>query len=310
MTKAAKKRSKLIIIFSVILAIIAVGGIAITFLMNYNTFSPSAPTILDDGQNVYISTTMNDNYKGYRFKFVDEDDNEIVIDSKINQIHVDDLLQKDIQLGKTYKISTCYLAENVGNNTEYSKTVTWKCQTYLDMPTVSYNAFSFMLNWNEVDGADYYRIYINDREDYIQTTESSYDLKLLEGGEKTIEVVGYSNNENFLTSNKSNTIKFTLNHYLQPFNSIDFDSETKIITAIAPSKYEKIVIYLDDREIEFNVNDSIISENQVEEEIEYTYTIDITTIYNGEETIGISPCTVGYYIYDGSPTYYLPEMTE
>ena len=127
MSNTTQKRSKIfIIILSVILAIIAAGAIAISFMLNYNTFSPDKPVVLDDGQNIYISTTMNDNYKGYRFKFIDENDKEIIIDSKNNQISVNELLEKQIVLGKTYKVSICYLAENVGNNSEYSNAISWK----------------------------------------------------------------------------------------------------------------------------------------------------------------------------------------
>lgn len=306
MSNTTQKRSKIfIIILSVILAIIAAGAIAISFMLNYNTFSPDKPVVLDDGQNIYISTTMNDNYKGYRFKFIDENDKEIIIDSKNNQISVNELLEKQIVLGKTYKVSICYLAENVGNNSEYSNAISWKCQNYLSAPVVEYNEETSVLSWQDVVGADFYRIYISGEEQYIETIENSYDLKSVEGGVKSLNVVSYSNDENYLTSNKSNTVNFTLIHYLEPFTSIDFNAETKVITAKSNSNYTKIDIYLDGRVVEAN---AFQFEKSGEE---YIYTIDITTIYNGEESIGIAPSDIDEYnVYEGVIIYYTPENLE
>lgn len=306
MKNAAQKRSKiLIIVVSVVLGILAVGGIAVAFMLNYNTHAPKTPLVLNDGQNIFISTEMNDNYKGYRFKFTDEADNEIIIDSENNQLSVDELLEKEIVLGKTYKISTCYLAENIGNNSEYSDSITWKCQKYLEMPTLNFNNESSILSWNSVEGADFYRIYISGEEDYIETIKNFYDLQLIDGGEKTINVVGYSNNENLLTSNKSNTIQLTLIHYLKPFTSIDFNSETKIITAKSDSNYQKVNIHLGQQVFESTMFSVAKSGD------EYIYTIDITTVYNNEEMIGISPCDIDEYnIFSGSVVYYTAESAE
>lgn len=306
MKSTTQKRSKiLIIVMSVVLGILAVGGIAVAFMLNYNTHAPKTPLVLDDGQNIYISTEMNDNYKGYRFKFVDDNDNEIIIDSENNQLTVNELIENDIELGKTYKISTCYLAENVGNNSEYSSTVTWKCQKYLQMPMAQYNSSTSLLTWDSIEGVDYYRVYISGEENYIETIENYYDLQLISGGEKTINVVGYSNDENLLTSNKSNTIQISLVHYLKPFTSIDFNSQTRIITAKSESEYEKVNIHLGQNVIESTMFSVQKSGN------EYVYTINITTIYNNEENIGISPCDIDEYnIFNGSVIFYSPEATE
>ena len=225
MTKVAQKRSKTIyIILSIVLAIIAVAGISVAFLLNYNTYAPEAPLVLDDGQNIYISTTLNDNYEGYRFKFIDENNEEVIIDSKTNQVSVEEMLENKIVLGNEYKV--CYLAENVGNNSHYSKETTWKCQKYLDMPQISFDESYSILSWQEVENADYYRIYINGENDFIETVETSINLSSLEGGEKTINVVSYSNNSNYLTSNKSNTLQVRLIRAIPPFSFIEFNTLT------------------------------------------------------------------------------------
>jgi len=61
MTKVEQKRSKfLYIVLTVILSTIAVVGISAAFLLNYNTYAPNSPLVLDDGQNIYISTSLNE----------------------------------------------------------------------------------------------------------------------------------------------------------------------------------------------------------------------------------------------------------
>lgn len=300
MSNTKQKRSKfLIIIISIVLAILALGAIAVSFMLNYNTFAPNELTVLDDGENIYISTNMNDNYKGYRFKFIDENDKEIIIDSKNNQVSVNELLEMKIALGQTYKVSVCYLAENSGNNTEYSDEITWKCQNYLSMPIVNYDQTTSILSWSEVEGADFYRIYINGQENYIETMENTYNLQLLESGDKSINVVGYSNNENYFTSNKSNSLQIKLVHYLNPFTFITFKEQSKTITAKSTEEYQKINIKLNQSSFDSILFDVVKSGE------EYIYTIDITTIYNGEELIGISPCSIDEYnVFAGDILYY------
>jgi len=303
MTKVEQKRSKfLYIVLTVILSTIAVVGISAAFLLNYNTYAPNSPLVLDDGQNIYISTSLNDNYKGYRFKFVDENNKETIIDSEKNQLTTDELLENKLVLGQTYKISVCYLAENVGNNSEYSKKISWKFQKYLDMPDIRYDSYNSLLSWQSVDNADFYRIYISGEEDYIEVYETSYNIQSLDGGEKTINVTSHSNNENYLTSNKSNSLNITLIHYLNSFTSIDFDSSTNIITAKSNSEYQKINIYLNETCYESNL---FHLEKSGEE---FIYKIDITTIYNKEEKIGICPSSIDEYkLYRGEILYFHQE---
>ena len=299
MKKETQKRSKIIyILLSVLLALLAIGGVTAAFLLNYNTFAPDALAVLDDGQNIFISTTMNDNYKGYRFKFVDETEKTILIDSEKNQISVAEMLENKIELGKSYKVSVCYLAENVGNNSQYSKTITWKCQKYLEMPVAYYDEIYSQISWNEVENADFYRIYVNGEEEYFQTNDTFYNLKELKGGDKTIDIVAYSDDTKYLTS-KSYSLQIHFVKYLESFTSIEFDEITNIITAKASLKYDKVKIYLNETSYEANLFEIVKNGN------EYVYSIDITTIYNGEKEIGISPCTIDEFnIFNGEVTYY------
>lgn len=300
-TNTQKRSKKLYILLAVVLAVITVAAISVAFMLNYNTYAPQAPVVLDDGQNIYISTTLNDNYKGYRFKFVDENGNEIIVETENNQVSVQELLKKDIKLGKKYDVSVCYLAENVGNNSEYSKSTEWKCQTYLEMPVIEYDSILSLLTWQKIDGADYYRIYLSGEDNYFEVEDNMYHLKGFETGDRIVNVVAFSENSNYITSNKSNTLQIKIIKYFSNFASIEFDEETKIITAKASEEYDKIKIYLDETSYESTLF-KVVKDGDT-----YTYTIDITTIYNGETKIGIAPCTINEYnIYNGEPLYIQP----
>lgn len=292
-----KTKKKVIIIISILLAIVAVFGIAIVFFMNYNTFSPDKPIILDDGENIYVSTSLNDNYIGYRFKFNNEN-KEITIDSSDNILSIDTLLENNIVVGNSYKISVCYLANNEGNNSEYSEVTEWKCKIYLTMPQLYFNFANNMLTWNEVENADYYRIYYSNVNElgYLQTEDCFYDMQDLPGKKMSISVVAFSNNQNYKTSLKSHSIEINLVHKLAGFSQVSFDEESKILTATSTENYQKIEVYLEG--VKFETNRFVVEFDETENQ--YNYSIDLTTIYNGEETIGIAPTNIdNYNVYVG-----------
>lgn len=304
MTKTTQKRSKILyIILSVILALVAAAGISVAFLLNYNTYAPKAPMVLDDGQNIYITSSLNDNYKGYRFEFKENSGKEIIIDSDSNQLSCEELFENKLVLGKTYDIRVCYLAENVGNNSEYSKKISWKFQTYLETPEMSFSISSSTLNWTEVENADFYRVYVSGQEEYFETEATTFDLSVLQGGEKTVSVTSHSNNENYLTANKSNSLDISLIKYIKPFNYINFNQGTKVLTAKSKEEYQKINVYLNAHCYECNY----FKVEKIEED--FVYTIDLNLIYSNEESIGICPTSIDEYnIYNSGITYYQAEI--
>ena len=290
-----KKNIKLVIMW-VMLGLVAVVGLTTAFLLNYNTYSPSAPRILDDGKNIYISTTLNDNYVGYRFKFTSRD-KEIFVDSTDNVIGADEFLAEGGQLGKTYDISVCYLAQNAGNNSQFSEKTSWLCEGYLAPTTVTYNQQANKIYWNQIEDADFYRVYYNDANDdvFLETTEFELNLQSFEGGEKIMYVVACSQNQHLKSSTKSNMVEFDLQHYFAEFSDVSFDDRTKILTAKNEENLEKLIVSLDGisfASIKFEV-----------EEVEggYLYKVDLTAIYNNETLIGIKPANIdNYNIFVGS----------
>lgn len=283
----SKKNFK-VIFLTAILIVIAVAGLVTTFLLNYNTFAPDKPIVLDDGKNIYISTSLNTNYKGYRFKFVDEKGTEIVVDSDENVVPADVLLENGIKIGIKYMVSTCYLALNEGNNSEFSEEAEWVCKAYLSATEIAINPQTNLLSWTSVEGADFYRVYYNDENGEVSfDTDKLYaDLQTFKGGEKIIYVVAHSNNENYKPSAKSNVLDFNLVHYFSEFSSVSFNAQTKILTAENSELLSKLEIYLDQTNysnIKFDVN--AVANG-------YVYKIDLSLIYDGQTAIGISPANI------------------
>ena len=304
-----KKKNVKFIVFCALVGMVAIVGLLSAFLVNYNSYSPQAPVVLDDGKNIYISTSYNDNYVGYKFKFKDERGKEIFVESPDNVIDANEFISEGGKVGEDYKVSVCFLARNSGNNSQYSEIIEWTCETYLFATEIEHNSLDNTLQWGEVNGADFYRVYYNNENEevYIETSETSLDLQRFEGGDKTMYVVAHSQNNHIRPSAKSNVLQMSLQHYFPEFNEISsFNSQTKILTAENNEKLEKIVIVLSGQShecIKFDVEET---ENNDGETV-YVYTIDITTIYNGERIIGIRPANIDAYnvFVGGTVTYTL-----
>ncbi len=304
-----KKNAKTILII-LALAVIAIVGLTTAFLVNYNTYSPDKPVVLDDGSNVYISTSLNDNYAGYRFKFEGEE-GEILVDSKENVISSLLAVEKGVKLGEKYQVSTCYVSQNEGNNSQYSEKIDWTCEAYLQKTTVAYDAEECKLVWQAVQNADYYRVFFNDKkgEGYLQTTQTELSLKEFEGGEMVAYVISFSNDKNYKTSAKSNMLEFEHKHFFTQFSTISFDKETFILTAKNAELLEKLEITLFDADYdaENNPNAKTVYPNvkfEVTKEGDvYVYQIDIITIYGGQTMLGINPASIdAYNLYTGTTT--------
>ena len=295
--KVRDKKRVLYWVVWVIVAAIILGGIITTFILNYNTSAPKQIKIYDDGENIYITADMNDNYLQYRFKFVGEDEEEIIIDSDDNTLTVSELLLEGIVLGKSYDISVCYLSENVGNNSQYSKSITWTAYTYLSSPQISYDEENDCINWQGIENADYYIVYISGL-DYIKTNETNIELQLLAGGNRTFYVVAYSNIDYYKNSLPSNQLNIKVIHEFLPFENVLLDEEEKSLTLVGSELLTSINVYLNDAKyecVEFTTNFA---------QGKYTYTIDLSLYYVEGMTVGASPSTQDEYnIYNGEITY-------
>lgn len=286
-----KNDKKLTILFSIILVSVALVGLVTAFLLNYNTLAPELPIVLDDGNSIYISTSHNDNYVGYRFKFVDDRGNEVFVDCENNIVDANYAVDKGIVVGKNYKVSVCYLSKNEKNNSRFSQEIDWKCQVYLGSSVISFDNSQSIVYWNAVENADFYRIYYNDSNGVgvLETQETQIDLTSFAGGEKVMYVVACSNNVNYKDGQKSNVLEFEYIHYYSRFTNLSFDKSNKILRAENKELIEKIDVYLNSEKfsiIKFNVE----LVGQI-----YVYHIDLSLIFSQETEIGICPGNIDKY---------------
>lgn len=295
MAKVDKKAKVLII--AIVLVIMMIVGLVPAFLTNYNTYMPNKPVVFDDGENTFISTTYNDNYVGYKFKLISADNNEIIIESDDNIINEEDIEISGGVLGQTYHISVCLMSQNVGNNSRFSESTEWIFQKYLTPTILSYEKNENRLTWNQVENADFYRVYFNDANDenYIDTVDLSLDLSTFDCGQKEMYVVACSNNKNFRPSNKSNTLEFDLKYYLSEFSNLSFDAKTKVLSAESNDILKEVKITLDGR---VYLNNKFDVQRKGEK---YIYSINLTAIYNGETIIGIRPVDIDEFnVFEGN----------
>ena len=199
MEKIKKERKKLTkkqiitIIVSIVISLLAMGGIITAFILNYNVSTPDKVSVYDDGKNVYVKAEMNDNYSFYNFKFTQEGQDDIIIETENNVLTLEFLESEGIVVGQEYQISVKYISENDGNDTDYSEPITWMVYKIIQAPILSYE--EGFLKWEAVEFADYYKVFYNGTiQNEITTTETSIDLQTIEGGKFEFVVVAYSNN--------------------------------------------------------------------------------------------------------------------
>ena len=302
-TKNAQKGKKnkkqlLYILLSVIIGLIVIGGVVTAFLLNYNTSSPSSVEVHFDGENVYLTADMNDNYLQYRFRFVDNEGEETIIESESNTLTVDELLENGLELGGKYQISVCYLSENSGNNTEYSPSIEWTIFTYLKRTTLSASEENEnLLVWDEVENADIYIVHVSGL-DAIETEETSLDISSLTGGDRVFYVIACSDLDYYEDSLPSNQVQCQIIHKFSPFESVTFDEESKILTIEGDEQLLTIDIYLNEephRCIEFET---------VNNGDGFTFKIDLKNFYENGMSIGATPANQDIYnVYEGEIVY-------
>lgn len=290
-----KKKKLVIIILSVVIGVLALGGLVYAFILNYNISSPSHVTILDDGNNIYITTSMNDNYDEYRF-ILKSDDKEIVINSKSNTLTVDQLIENGAVLGQTYQIRCMYLSSsNQGGDSELSKPITWRVVKYLDKPSITVE--EGVVTWQKNSEADYYIIYL-DGEQYnfsfnLDKEDTTFDFANLPGDNYQITLSAFSYNDYYIASPDAEPICYEYYREFQPFAEVRYDFASKKLICLGEDELELINV---------SVNGTVYKYKNFtisQEEDFYVYEIDLK-LFIDILSVGASPITIDKYnLYNG-----------
>ena len=294
-----KKRS-LILIFELVSGLLV--GLGVFFLIFLNLKGNIPQEIKIDESYYKISFVAQDEDLGLGYTFrIRNEQTSIFLKSDINVLEANqELLDKGIKLGEIYKISYA-LNKDDGKEPLYSNEVSWTASQFLESTDLFLDSGN--LYWNSVENADYYTIsYFVLDQNYIYDTEQTYcPLSKLKGGEYSISVEAKSNKTYYKTSKTSNMLpNLTVIHEIPAFDEIKLERFSKRLKITSKELVSKIVILVEDSSTTYNFTNLTTSQNA-----DSTYTIycDISSIYDGVETIGVLPGEDAYNHYNGETSW-------
>ena len=294
-----KKSAKVVYItLAVLFALLLIGGLVLAFMLNYNLYCPEYVKIIDDGKNVYLTTSSNENYRLYRFIFTDESGNEIVIDSENNTLQSDKFFESGVELGKTYTVQSQYISENAGNNSAKSESITWTAFSYLGQTQGIYDSERQILSWQDVENASGYNLVLQGTYNSytIFVEENEFDFNGVLGDSYQVQIFPVSNSNAYQSPIEVDSFTFIYNKTLSDFTDLSFDRESKILEC-------QNVDLISSATVSVNGTSYSTSNFEVEEENGvYIYSISLS-IFNDFSRIGIRAEGTNQFNYSSAYSY-------
>lgn len=296
-----KQKKILNIVLISALSLLAVVGLAIAFLLNYNPYVPDKVEVMQNDDQTIFYVKANTSYIGYRFTFEDEE-TKITINCDNNALSLEECIGNGVKLGETYKIKFCYLSKIEGNNSQYSDPIEWKAVSQLKAPSITYLQEENSLVWENVANADYYIVYYNDENGIVSNRvekgeENKFALENIPLGEREFYVVACSNKEYIISSKASNVYEKTFIREMAGFSEVNFDSESRVLTLKSTEDLSKINVYINEKCYECEFDKTKVGDV-------FVYTKDISIIYEEDALIGAKPENIDRYtIYNGEICY-------
>lgn len=294
-----KKSAKVVYItLAVLFALLLIGGLVLAFMLNYNLYCPEYVKIIDDGKNIYLTTSSNENYRLYRFIFTDESGNEIVIDSENNTLQSDKFFESGVELGKTYKIQSQYLSENAGNNSAKSESITWTAFSYLGQTQGIYDSERQILSWQDVENASGYNLVLQGTYNSytIFVEENEFDFNGVLGDSYQAQIFPVSNSNAYQSPIEVDSFTFIYNKTLSDFTGLSFDRENKILECQNVDLISSVSVSVNGTSY-FTSNFEVEEENGV-----YIYSISLS-IFNDFSRIGIRAEGTNQFNYSSAYSY-------
>lgn len=292
------KKKKIITIVSISVSLVLVLTVCLLLVFLLKPQKANTVSVINTGQNIYVKSSVAEGEKTYRFKFVSGDEIR-EFDSSSHLFDITNLLWNgDLNFGDNYSVSVCYVDSSGILAGDYSESVNFVAQIKLASPEVSIDEQNLFLNWENIQGADFYFINYYDGNQFvkIKSYETSFELSTIKGGDRNIYVTSASEHEYFLESEKSNTLSVQVIHELLEFDSAFLNSENKTITIYANEFIDEILLTVDGEQ--YKIYDFDIIQNDGEFEI----TFSISLIYNSSATFKVSPAGDLYNVFNGEPT--------
>lgn len=280
--------------------VLAVVALIIVIVLNSNKTIPDQVKFVENGKEISVQAKANDNFSGYRFKFVDSaGQQEFTFDANTNVLLISD--KEEIKIGRTYSVSVCYTTQPEGGNSEYSKPVTWQAYKFLDTPTgFNLDLVQNRLTWEQVADADYYYVhYITDTFNTIKCSSNYLDLTLqqLPAGQYDVTVSAISDKSYLKDSYISSEQQVIVRKELSEFDSAVRSDET--ITIRSKDIVEFIEVKVEGEEEIKRANPTILG---IIGRVTYSINIAIYNLESGK-TIYVRPGSSNEYItYNGEWT--------
>ena len=130
----------------------------------------------------------------------------------------------------------------------------------------------------------------------IKTTQTSFDLSAIKGGQRQVFVTSASNRTGLRESEKSNIVSLNVRHQMKAFTSGTVDKVTKRVSIISPESVDGIVLTDLLNNLEYNIVDFTTAKSADR----YVITFSINLIYtNDDQTFSVKPLADEHNLFSG-----------
>ena len=251
-------------------------------------------------RQVFVKTKVEEDQRTYRFKFTANGES-VVIGSESNVLEITQALLDDkLHLGTTYDVQVCYVDPSGILAGDYGKATSFTPVLRLANPVITLSEEDGKtISWESVECADFYNVCYYDGSvlEKIKTTQTSFDLSGIKGGQRQVFVISVSNRTGLRESEKSNVVSLNVTHQMKAFTSGTVDKVTKRVSIISPESVDGIVLTDLLNNLEYNIIDFTTAKSADR----YVITFSINLIYtNDDQTFSVKPLADEYNLFSGA----------
>lgn len=297
--KPSKNRKLLMILIPVIVGVVLVLTACLLAVFLSKPGQAGEVEIKSYDRQVFVKTKVEEDQRTYRFKFT-ANGKSVVISSESNMLEItQDLLDDKLHLGTTYDVQVCYVDPSGILAGDYGKATSFTPTLRLANTSIALNdEDGKTISWQSVEYADFYNVcyYDGSMLEKIKTTQTSFDLSAIKGGQRQVFVTSVSNRMGLRESEKSNIVSLNVTHQMKAFTSGTVDKVTKRVSIISPESVDGIVLTDLLNNVEYNIVDFTVAKSADR----YVITFSINLIYTtDDQTFSVKPLADAYNLFSG-----------
>lgn len=297
--KPSKNRKLLMILIPVIVGVVLVLTACLLAVFLSKPGQAGEVEIKSYDRQVFVKTKVEEDQRTYRFKFT-ANGKSVVISSESNMLEITQALLDDkLHLGTTYDVQVCYVDPSGILAGDYGKATSFTPTLRLANPVITLSEEDGKtISWQSVEYADFYNVcyYDGSMLEKIKTTQTSFDLSAIKGGQRQVFVTSDSNRTGLRESEKSNIVSLNVTHQMKAFTSGTVDKVTKRVSIISPESVDGIVLTDLLNNLEYNIVDFTTAKSADR----YVITFSINLIYtNDDQTFSVKPLADEHNLFSG-----------